>query len=165
MEWALGLPTNPGMIALFIFVGAVGLPIGASLVVDASVGMAVHFGVDETVIGLTVLAVGTSLPELATTVVAAAQKRTDVALGTIVGSNIFNVLGILGVGALASSRPISVPSAFMSLDFPVMLGSAVMLAVFAWLRRPIGRLTGILFLLAYLAYVVMLVQRSRDIGV
>ncbi|MGW8283849.1 MAG: sodium:calcium antiporter, partial [Gemmatimonadota bacterium] len=122
-------------------------------------------GVDETVIGLTVLAVGTSLPELATTVVAAGQKRTDVALGTIVGSNVFNILGILGVGALASSRPISVPGAFISLDFPVMLGSAILLTVFVCLRRPIGRMTGILFVLAYLAYIMMLVQRSRDIGI
>jgi cation:H+ antiporter len=163
MEWALGLPTNPWMIALFIVVGAVGLPIGASLVVDASVGMARHLGVDETVVGLTVLAVGTSLPELATTVVAAVQKRTEVALGTIVGSNIFNVLGILGVGALASSKPISVPAAFIGLDFPVMLGSAILLTVFVCLRRPIGRTTGILFVLAYLAYIAMLVLRSRGL--
>lgn len=165
MEWALGLPTHPGMIALFIVVGAVALPIGASLVVDASVGMAVQFGVDDTLIGLTVLAIGTSLPELATTLVAAVQKRTEVALGTIVGSNIFNLLGILGVGALASSRPISVPAAFASLDFPIMLGSAILLTVFVCLRRPIGRTTGILFLLAYLAYIVMLVQRSQEFGV
>ncbi|MCL7927560.1 MAG: sodium:calcium antiporter, partial [marine benthic group bacterium] len=82
MEWVLGLPTNPWMIALFIVAGAVALPIGADLVVNDSVRMAENLGVSETIIGLTILAIGTSLPELATTVVAAVQKRTEVAVGT-----------------------------------------------------------------------------------
>ncbi len=115
-------------------------PDRGDLVVDASVEMARHLGVDETLIGLTVLAIGTSLPELATTVVAAVQKRTEVALGTMVGSNIFNVLGILGVGALASSGRYRFPRSSSRLDFPVMLGSAILLTVFVWLRdRSAGR--------------------------
>ncbi len=116
LEWALGLPANPWMIALFIVVGAVALPIGAKLVVDASVEMARHFGVDETVVGLTILAFGTSLPELATTVMAAVQKRTEIAIGTVIGSNIFNVLAIMGVGAVISPSPFSVPGQFFALD-------------------------------------------------
>ena len=161
MEWVLGLPTSPWMIALFIVVGAVALPIGAKLVVDASVEMARHFGVDETVVGLTILAFGTSLPELATTVVAAVQKRTEVAIGTVIGSNIFNVLAILGVGAVISPLPFSVSGGFFTLHFPVMLGTAILLSVFVWLRKPIGRPAGIVFVAWYVTYIAVLVLRGR----
>jgi cation:H+ antiporter len=163
MEWVLGLPTNPWMIALFIVVGAVALPIGAKLMVDASVEMATHFGVDETVVGLTILAFGTSLPELATTVVAAVQKRTEVAIGTVIGSNIFNVLAILGVGAVISPLPFSVSPDFFTLHFPVMLGTAILLSVFVWLRKPIGRPAGIVFVAWYVTYIAVLVLRSRGV--
>ena len=161
MEWVLGLPTSPWRIALFIVVGAVALPIGAKLVVDASVEMARHFGVDETVVGLTILAFGTSLPELATTVVAAVQKRTEVAIGTVIGSNIFNVLAILGVGAVISPLPFSVSGGFFTLHFPVMLGTAILLSVFVWLRKPIGRPAGIVFVAWYVTYIAVLVLRGR----
>ncbi len=161
MEWVLGLPTSPWMIALFIVVGAIALPIGAKLVVDASVEMARHFGVDETVVGLTILAFGTSLPELATTVVAAVQKRTEVAIGTVIGSNIFNVLAILGVGAVISPLPFSVSGGFFTLHFPVMLGTAILLSVFVWLRKPIGRPAGIVFVAWYVTYIAVLVLRGR----
>ena len=161
LEWALGLPSNPWMIGLFIVVGAVGLPIGAKLVVDASVGMATHLGVDETLIGLTLLAFGTSLPELATTVMAALQKRTEVAIGTVVGSNLFNILAILGVGAVISPVPFSVSPGFFTLSFPVMLGTAILLGIFVWLRKPIGRATGIVFVAWYVTYIAALVLRSH----
>jgi cation:H+ antiporter len=161
LEWALGLPANPWMIALFIVVGAIGLPIGAKLVVDASVEMASQLGVDETIVGLTILAFGTSLPELATTVMAAVQKRTEIAIGTVLGSNIFNVLAILGVGAVISPLPFSVSPDFFTLHFPVMLGTAILLSVFVWLRKPIGRPAGIVFAAWYVTYIAVLVLRSR----
>jgi cation:H+ antiporter len=160
MEWVLGLPGSPWTSALFIAVGAIGLPVGAHLVVDASVEIASHLGVSDTVIGLTVLAVGTSLPELATAVVAVVQKRTDVAIGTVVGSNTFNILAILGVGAVISGPPIAVPLGFVTLDFPVMLGASVMLSAFVWLGRPIGRIAGIFFLVGYAAYILTLLLRT-----
>ena len=160
MEWVLGLPTNPWMIALFIVAGAVALPVGADLVVNASVKMAESLGVSETIIGLTILAIGTSLPELATTVVAAVQKRTEVAVGTIVGSNTFNLLAIMGVGAVLSPFPIEIPGEFFTVHFPVMLGTALLISVFVWLRRPIGRAAGIAFLAAYAAYLGLLVMRT-----
>jgi len=163
LEWALGLPANPWMIALFIVVGAIGLPVGAKLVVDASVEMATHLGVDETLIGLTILAFGTSLPELATTVVAAVQKRTEVAIGTVVGSNIFNILAILGVGAVISPMPFEVSREFYSLNFPVMLGTAILLSAFVWLRRPVRRPVGIVFVAWYVTYIALLVLRSRGL--
>ncbi|MEJ2547400.1 MAG: calcium/sodium antiporter [Gemmatimonadota bacterium] len=160
MEWVLGLPTNPWMIALFIAAGGAALPIGADLVVNASVKMAETLGVSETIIGLTILAIGTSLPELATTVVAAVQKRTEVAIGTIVGSNIFNLLAIMGVGAVLSPFPIEIPREFFTVHFPVMIGTALLLSVFVWLKRPIGRVAGIAFLGLYAAYLAVLAVRT-----
>jgi len=161
LEWVLGLPTSIWVILLFIVVGGVGLPIGARMVVDASVEIATHLGVNDVVVGLTVLAVGTSLPELATTVTAALQKRTDVAIGTIVGSNMFNILAILGVAAVISPVPIAVPDGFFTLEFPVMLASALAVCVLAWLRRPMGRVTGITFLAVYAVYLLLLGLRTR----
>ena len=160
MEWVLGLPGKTGTIVLFIVLGAVGLPIGAKLVVDASVQIAAQLGVSESVVGLTILAFGTSLPEFATTLMAALHKRTEVAVGTVIGSNIFNVLAIMGVGALVSPSPIAVAPHFFTVDFPVMIGTAVLLSAFVWLRRPIGRVAGVSFVIAYVAYVVTLLLRT-----
>jgi cation:H+ antiporter len=161
LEWVLGLPTKIWVIGLFIAVGAVALPIGAKLVVDASVKIAANLGVSDTVVGLTILAIGTSLPELATTVMAAVQKRTEVAIGTIVGSNMINLLAILGVAAAISPSPISVPSGFFTLDFPVMVGSALLLSVFVWVKRPVGRKAGVFFLVGYGVYLLLLLMRAR----
>jgi cation:H+ antiporter len=163
LEWVLGLPTNTWVILLFIAAGAVGLPIGAKMVVDASVEIAVAWGVSDTVVGLTVLAIGTSLPELATTVTAALQKRTEVAIGTIVGSNMFNILAILGVAATISPAPIEVPGGFFTLDFPVMLGAAVVLTALAMVKRPVGRASGVIFLVAYVTYLLLLGLRTQGI--
>jgi len=164
LEWVLGLPTRRRTIVLFIVLGLIGLPIGANLVVGASVDIAEHLGVSETIVGLTVLAVGTSLPELATTVTAALRKETEVAIGTVVGSNVFNILAIMGIGALVSPFPIEVPGGMLGLDYPVMLGSAVLLSLFVWLRRPVGRGAGIVFLAAYVAYVALLVARTFKVA-
>jgi cation:H+ antiporter len=163
LEWVLGLPTNTWVILLFIAAGAVGLPIGAKMVVDASVEIAVAWGVSDTVVGLTVLAIGTSLPELATTVTAALQKRTEVAIGTIVGSNMFNILAILGVAVTISPAPIEVPGGFFTLDFPVMLGAAVVLTALAMVKRPVGRASGVIFLVAYVTYLLLLGLRTQGI--
>lgn len=160
MEWVLGLPTGGGRIALFIGVGAIFLPLGAHLVVGASILIARNIGVSESVVGLSVLAIGTSLPELATTVTAAYQKRTEVAIGTIVGSNLFNILAIMGLAAAIAPSPISVAGGFFTLDFQVLLGSALLLSVFVWLKRPVGRTAGVLFLTAYVAYIVILFLRG-----
>lgn len=156
MEWVLGLPTRLTTIVVFVILGVAGLPLGADLAVDASVEIARNLGVSETVVGLTVLAIGTSLPELATTVTAAYQNRTEIAVGTVVGSNAFNILAIMGVSAAIAPSPIHVPGGFFRLDFPVMLGAAVVLSAFVWLRRPVGRVAGISFLLAYVAYLAIL---------
>ncbi len=153
LQWMVGLPSRTWLILLFLGAGVGGLPIGAELVVHSAVDIAEQFGVSDTVIGLTIVAVGTSLPELATAMVAASQGRAGVALGTIVGSNVVNILGIMGAAALVSPVAIPIPASFRVLDFPVMLGAALLVTLYVWRGRPIGRIAGLLMLVAYAAYV------------
>ncbi len=160
LEWVLGLPSRMWLIVVFIGAGLIGLPIGANLVVTAAAEIAEQLGVSDTLIGLTILAFSTSLPELATALVAAYQKRAGVVLGTIVGSNALNILGIMGVAAVVSPSAIPVPAGFLSLEFPIMLGSALLVTGFIWTRRPIGRLMGILMVAAYMAYIATLFLRG-----
>jgi cation:H+ antiporter len=155
-EAVLGLPTHRRVITVFIIGGIIGLPVGARLVVDAAVEIAYSLGMSEAVVGLTIIAFSTSLPELATTMVAAYRKETEVAIGTLVGSNIFNILAITGLAALVAPEGIPVPSLFPFLDLPVMLVSTLLVAGFVWLRRPVGRVAGISMTVAYLAYMTVL---------
>lgn len=152
----LGVPTQRRFISLFIIMGIVGLPLGAHYVVEGTVDIAFRLGVSEAVVGLSIVAFATSLPELATTAVAAYRRETEVAIGTIIGSNVFNILAIMGVAAVASSRTIEVPESFPYLDLPVMLLAAVVTTGFVLLRKAIGRAAGITFTAAYLAYIAIL---------
>jgi len=156
MEKVLGLPSHRPVIFVFIFAGIVGLPVGARLVVDAAVEVAFSLGMSEALVGLTIIAFSTSLPELATTLVAAYRKETEVAIGTLVGSNIFNILAIMGISALVAPEGIPVPLLSLFLDLPVMLAAALLVTAFVWLRRPIGRVAGISMTLGYVAYMTVL---------
>ncbi len=145
---------EPGMpwwkIAAFLAVGLIGLPIGADLLVDNAVIIATAYGVPETVIGLTLVAVGTSLPELAATTVAAIRRQADVAIGNVIGSNYFNLAGIIGVAAVISPMPVE--QTFLTRDLWVMLGASVALVPFVFLKQDITRLWGIVLLGLYGAY-------------
>ena len=164
MEAVLGLPQHRPVIFLYIGAGLLGLPVGARLVVESAVEIAVAIGMTETVVGLTIIAFSTSLPELATTVVAAYRKETEVAMGTLVGSNIFNLLAIMGVASLVAPAAIPVPPLFPRLDLPVMVVAALAIAIFAWLKRPLGRKAGILLFAAYLAYLGALLSLAQGPG-
>lgn len=144
--------------------GLVGVVIGANLLVTGAVSFARSFGISETVIGLTIVAIGTSLPELATAIVAAYRKRADVALGNIIGSNIFNILGIVGITALVSpfsvrgditadamagNAPVSIIS---SVDVGALVLSAGLLMLFAMTGRKLARWEGGVLLLGYIIY-------------
>ena len=142
-------------IGLFTGFGILGLPIGASLLVDGSVAIAAVLGVSEVVIGLTLVAVGTSLPELATTLIAALRREAGVALGNVLGSNCFNLLGILGVAGLVG--PIPVPPEVLSRDLWVMLGSSLVMGVLIYVGRPLGRWAGLGLLALYAGYLALLV--------
>lgn len=156
LDWILGIPSRMGLITVFLVLGIVWLPLGASLLVDSAVAIASELQVPETVVGLTVLAVGTSLPELTTTVLAAMEQRSDVAIGAIVGSNTFNILAIMGLTASISPEPITVSSRMLFLDIPVMLATSAILAFFVWRVRPVGRRGGVTLLVAYAMYLATL---------
>ena len=142
-------------IALFTAAGVIGLPLGANMLVTGAVSVATELGVSEVLIGLTIVAVGTSLPELATTVMAAIRREGGVALGNVVGSNLFNLLFILGVAGLFGQMEI--PAQMLRVDLWVMLGASLLLAFFIWRQAAISRLWGVAFLGAYAVYVWTLV--------
>lgn len=138
-------------IGFFMVLGLIGLPLGADLLVDSSVSIARDYGVSETVIGLTLVAVGTSLPELATTVMAAIRRQADVALGNVIGSNMFNLLAIIGVATFVGKMP--VPPEMLRFDLWVMLGSSLMLAPFVFRGWNMTKRWGITLTGLYAAYV------------
>jgi len=147
--WSLGLAITVTMASL---AGVMG---GAALLVASAIDLARAYGVSETVIGLTMVAVGTSLPELVVSVIAAARGQGDVAVGNILGSNIYNVLFILGVTSLI--KPIVVPTQELTADIAVVIASAVTLIVLLAVGRPIGRVAGGAFLAVYAGYIAAVV--------
>ena len=141
-------------ILLALLLSGVGLVVliwGADLLVTAAIALARTSGVSESVIGLTVVAIGTSLPELATSVIAAVRRQADIALGNILGSNIYNVLGILGTTALI--KPVAIPDDIASTDVCVMVAATLLLLVFATTGRRICRLEGVSFVALYGGYI------------
>jgi cation:H+ antiporter len=145
-----GAALPPWQAGLWVALGLAGLMLGARFLVDGAVNIARGYGVSEAFIGLSIVAVGTSLPELATSLIAAIRRNSDIAIGNIVGSNIFNVLGILGVTALVA--PIPAAGRFLGFDLPVMLAASVALAGLLLARPAIGRGAGLALLVAYAAY-------------
>lgn len=137
-------------IAGFILAGLIGLPLGANLLIDGARNLALDMGVSDAAIGLTLVAVGTSLPELATTVTAALRRQADVAIGNVIGSNIFNIVGIMGAAVVI--EPIRVEPRFLEIDLWVMLASALLLAPFALGKMTLSRPVGAGFLALYLGY-------------
>ncbi|MHA1113641.1 MAG: calcium/sodium antiporter [Alphaproteobacteria bacterium] len=136
---------------LYLAGSIIGLIVGGDLLVLGAIDLARTAGLSERVIGLTLVAVGTSLPELATCAAAALRRHGDVAVGTVIGSNIFNVLLVIGVVSLGGE--LTVAETFVRQDLWVMLGSVLVLLPFLVLRRPLGRAPGLAFLVAYAAYV------------
>lgn len=149
----LRLP-NPWLSAALVVIGLGALVLGARLLVQGAVSVAVALGVSDAVIGLSIVAVGTSFPELATAVVAAYRRHLDVVLGNVIGSNIFNVLAILGLTAVI--QPIAVADRFAEFDVLVVLGVSAGLVLMLFIGRPIGRLIGLGMVLLYAAYLAAL---------
>ncbi|WP_026380977.1 calcium/sodium antiporter [Afifella pfennigii] len=132
---------------VFAIGGLIALPFAADLVVDSAIALAQQLGLSETIIGITIVAVGTSLPELAAGLMSAWRGHSDMTLGNAIGSNIFNILFILGV--TATIVPLSVPSDFMHYEVWAMLAASLVLIPFLGLRLPIGRLAGVFMVLLY----------------
>ncbi len=138
-------------IMVFLVLGLIGLPLGADILVDNASIIAREYGVSDAVIGLTLVALGTSLPELATTVMAALRKQADVALGNVIGSNMFNLLAIIGIASLVGRIPVD--PEFLQFDLWVMLAASLMLIPFVFFKFDIGKGWGIGLTSLYMAYV------------
>ncbi len=145
--------------SLLVTGGVVALFLGGKWVVDGAVKMATAFGVSESLIGLTIVAVGTSLPELVTSAVAAYKKNTDIAVGNVVGSNIFNILWILSVSALIRPLPFDVLSNTDILAV-IFASSVLLLALAVGKKYTINRWKGLVFIVMYAAYIAYLMQRG-----
>ncbi|MGI3211428.1 calcium/sodium antiporter [Roseovarius tibetensis] len=144
-------PSSVLVSALWVLGGLVALMVGARFLVDGAVAIARGYGISEAFIGLTIVAVGTSLPELATSLIAALRRQSEIAIGNIVGSGIFNVLGILGLTAVIT--PIPVASRFLTFDLPVLIAVSLLLAGLLVTRPVIGRGVGVAMLLGYAVYI------------
>ncbi len=149
---------NAGLVAA----GLVLLVVGSNFLVEGAVSLARALGLSELVIGLTVIAIGTSLPELATSILAAIRGERDIAVGNIVGSNIFNLLCVLGLASLVSPEAITVAASALAFDFPVMIAVALACLPIFFTGYAIDRWEGLLFLAYYVAYTVYLVMASTE---
>lgn len=148
-----------GIVVLLIAAGFAGLILGGKFVVDSATDLARQMGLSERLIGLTIVAVGTSLPELATSVVAAFRKNSDLAIGNVIGSNIFNLLFILGISGVI--KPISFnPSFNTDLLLYLIASILILLAMLTGKKRRLDRWEGLIFVIIYIAYTVHLIYQS-----
>ena len=139
---------------VFLVVGFVGLPLGAKILITSATNFAENYGVSEEVIGLTVVAVGTSLPELATAIAAAYRREANLLLGNVIGSNIFNILGIAGIASLI--HPLQLTDKIELSSVGTLIASSIVLAPIIIWYVSITRIIGIIFLLMYAGYMLML---------
>jgi cation:H+ antiporter len=147
-----GGSSRPVVNVLYVIAGLGLLVVGARLFVTGAVTIAQWMGVDEFIIGLTIVAAGTSLPEVATSIVATVRGERDIAVGNVVGSNIFNILAVLGVSSLVAPEGLGVSAAALRVDLPVMLVTALACLPIFFSGYVISRREGFLFLAAYVAY-------------
>jgi len=151
-----GLPTKVWLSSLFLIVGFAGLAIGGRMIVDNASAIALGFGVSETIIGLTIVAIGTSLPEVTTVVIAAYRGQAEMAIGNVLGSNVFNIFAVAGAAALTG--PVVIEKQLLVFDIWVMFAAMIALFVIILTRMPIGKKTGAIFLGSYALYLAALVR-------
>lgn len=137
--------------------GIAGIVVGGDLVVDSATTVALAWGMSQSLVGLTIIAVGTSLPELVTSIVAAKKGQSDIALGNVIGSNVFNILLILGISA--TIHPIAVSGAVL-FDMGIMLVATVLTYIFAITRRKINRVEGSILTILYVTYMIFAIMRN-----
>ncbi len=144
---------------MFVLIGLAGLALGADITVRGAVVIGERVGLSQAVIGLTIIAVGTSLPELATSLVASSKGQHDISIGNLVGSNIFNTLLVVGTAGLV--RPFSIGSRLIGLDYYIMIIVSVAFLAMAAIGRRISRANGIILFLTYFVYITFLLSYSR----
>ena len=148
--------SSKASLIIVLLIGIVGLLLGGHIIVRNAVLIATSFNISETVIGLTIVAIGTSLPEITTVIIASYRGQPQVALGGVIGSNIFNLLAVLGISGLTG--PIDVSVSIVSFDIWILLLTAIALVFLVLRRKPIGRKTGIFFLSGYAVYLLVIIN-------
>ncbi len=138
----------------YLAVGLIGLYFGAGWLVDGASSIALHFGMEERVIGVTVVALGTSAPELITSVVAAYRKEADISIGNLIGSNIFNIMAVIGIAAMI--QPIEVSEATINIDMIWMIGITIALLPLMLIGKKLGRFKGVMLISTYIVYIALL---------
>lgn len=171
-EYEVGLPDaappdprrpHPLWQQILLIVGGLALlVVGSRWIVNGAVAIATEFGVSQLVIGLTIVAIGTSLPEVATSIMASIRGERDIAVGNVIGSNIFNILAVLGLSALVGQNGLGVSQAALTFDIPVMIATSIVCLPIFMTGHRIGRLEGSLFLTYYLAYVGYLIAAATQ---
>ena len=159
LEEVEGLPKEIWLASLFVFAGLIALPAGANFTIDGAVSIARSWHVSDAAIALTIIALGTSLPELATTLMSAVRGQAGVAVGNVIGSNIFNLLAIMGTVAVIT--PVSVPAEIMSFDIWAMLGASVLLLLFAAMSVTLKRVSGFALVAIYGGYIALVFLLGR----
>ena len=147
---------SPLKSALFILIGIAGIVLGGQLVVNSASDIAASFGLSQTLIGLTIVAVGTSLPELVTSIVASRKGENGLALGNAIGSNIFNILLVMGLSTVISPIGVNMQSVW---DLVVLIAMSAVILVYLLIRKKLDRPFGILMVLCYIAYMAYIIQR------
>jgi len=157
-----GRRSGPLWNALLVVGGLVLLVLGSRWLVDGAVRFAVHLGVSELIIGLTIVAAGTSLPEVVTSIVAALRGERDIAVGNVVGSNLFNIMGVLGIAGIVAPAGIDIAPAVIGFDIPVMIAVALACLPIFFTGGSISRAEGALLFGFYLAYTLYLVLAASQ---
>ncbi len=156
-------PTSLPRDLVWVFFGLAGLMVGSNFLVDSATTLAQQFGISDAVIGLTIVAAGTSLPEVAASIAATVRGQRDIAVGNVIGSNIFNILCILGLtGLIAGPAGVAVSPEINRFDIPAMTGVALLCVPLVAPRHRLGRVAGATFLFYYVAYILTLVALATS---
>ena len=131
--------------------GATGLYYGSELLVDNAITIAKSFGISEFIIGVSVVALGTSLPELVTSVIAILKGQSSISVGNLIGSNVFNIFAVLGI--TSAVNPLEADSFLIAIDLPIMLGVTLLTGVFLLISKQLGRIEGLLLITIYILYI------------
>ena len=143
------LKTN--LIPVYFILGAAGLYYGSELLVDNAITIAKSFGISEFIIGVSVVALGTSLPELVTSVIAILKGQSSISVGNLIGSNVFNIFAVLGI--TSAVNPLEADSFLIAIDLPIMLGVTLLTGVFLLISKQLGRIEGLLLITIYILYI------------
>ena len=149
---------NPFILIFYLLAGVLGLYFGAEFLVNGAVSIAQKMGMSEAVIGVTVVALGTSAPELTASIVAAYRKESGISIGNLIGSNIFNIMAVIGITGII--KPISIAPKILSFDIYWLMGISFLILPFILIGRKIGRIKGLILLIIYVVYVMLVLNQQ-----